>query len=402
MPLLTSSKAVAASAARNTHIAVVGAGAFGGWTALHLLRMGAQVTLLDAWGPGNSRSSSGGETRVIRGLYGPDRVYMQWVARAFELWRQNQELWETPLYQRTGKLWMFVQDDTYARESLPLARELGLRIDRLERSDAERRFPQISFEGVRTLYFEHEAGYLKARQACQTVCERFEREGGKFLQVAARPDSIRSKSLPRLDLADGGHLSADQYVFACGPWLGGLFAEVIGRSIRPTRQEVYYFGAPSGDRSFDAEKLPVWADFDERMFYGFPDVDQRGVKIADDTRGSDFDPTDGDRSPSPEGIERARQFLARRFPRLQSAPLLESRVCQYENSPDGHLIVDRHPEAENVWLVGGGSGHGFKLSPALGEHVAQCVLDSAKPEPKFSLDRLAGLETRSTQFGRNE
>jgi glycine/D-amino acid oxidase-like deaminating enzyme len=177
---------------------------------------------------------------------------------------------------------------------------------------------------------------------------------------------------------------------------------VIGKSIRPTRQEVYYFGAPAGDRSFEPDTLPVWADFDERMFYGFPSIDQRGVTIADDTRGPDFDPTGGDRSPSLDNVDRARAFLARRFPNLASAPLLEARVCQYENSPDGHLIVDRHPEAKNVWLVGGGSGHGFKLGPALGEHVAQCVLDEAKPETTFSINRLGRLKTRATQFGNKE
>jgi len=300
-------------------------------------------------------------------------------------------------------LWMFVtDDDAYARESLPMAKELGLKVDRLERREAEKRFPQIRFEGVQKLYFEHEAGYLKARHACQTVCDQFQLEGGRFLRMAAKPGSIRSESLDELKLADGDPLSADQYVFACGPWLGRLFPGVIGTSIRPTRQEVYYFGTPPGDSSFEVGNLPVWLNFAKRLQYGFPSVDERGFKIADDTRGADLDPTDGDRSPSSEGIARARAFLAHRFPRLASAPLVETRVCQYENSPDDHLIVDRHPEANNVWLVGGGSGHGFKLSPALGEHVAQCVLDGEKLKPMFSIGRLAKLNDSSTQFGRDK
>jgi glycine/D-amino acid oxidase-like deaminating enzyme len=401
-PLWASAGALAAAAARGTHVAVVGAGAFGGWTALHLLRMGAQVTLLDAWGPGNSRASSGGETRVIRSLYGPDRIYAQWVVRSLELWRENQQRWNTSLYHRAGLLWMCVKDDAYVRESLPIARNLGLQIDQLERSEAEKRFPQINFEGVRSIYFEHEAGYLKARHACQTVCEQFQQEGGKYLRAEAAPGAIRSETLERLALADGGHVAADQYVFACGPWLGRVFPEAIGSSIRATRQEVYYFGAPSGDAWFEPGKLPVWIDFDERLFYGFPSIDERGVKIADDTRGAAFDPSGGDRTPTEEGVEQARRFLARRFPRLRPAPLIEARVCQYENSPDGHLIVDRHPEAKNVWFAGGGSGHGFKLSPALGEHVARCVLGSAKPEPMFSIARLAKLQGQSTQFGDKE
>src|SRR3954471_17951837 len=88
------------------HVAVIGAGAFGGWTALHLLRRGARVTLLDAWGPGNARASSGGETRVIRATYGPDRIYVQMVARSLQLWRENETRWRKPLYHRTGVLWM--------------------------------------------------------------------------------------------------------------------------------------------------------------------------------------------------------------------------------------------------------------------------------------------------------
>ena len=365
-----------------------------------MVRMGARVTLLDAWGPGNSRSSSGGETRGIRGLYGPDRIYVQWVARAFALWRENQQRWNTELYRRTGLLWMFPGDDEYARASLPLAEEFGLRVDRLELDEVERRFPQINFDGVRTLYFEHEAGYLRARQACRVVCEQFQHEGGTFLEAAVKAGPMRREAMERIELSDGGHLSADCYVFACGPWLGELFPGSIGDSIRPTRQEVHFFGTPPGDPSFEPGRFPIWVDYGERLFYGFPNIGRRGIKIADDTRGEMFDATDGDRRPSPEGIERAREYLARRFPRLRSAPLVEARVCQYENSPDGHLIVDRHPQAGNVWLVGGGSGHGFKLGPALGEHVAACILGNARPEPMFSIARLGDSGVRSTQFRR--
>ena len=388
------------TSAGKTHIAVVGAGAFGGWTALHLLRMGARVTLLDAWGAGNSRSSSGGESRGIRGLYGPDRIYVQWVARAFALWREHQQRWNTELYRRTGLLWMFPRDDDYATASLPLAEEFGLRVDRLDPREAEGRFPQINFDGVRTLYFEHEAGYLHARHACRVVREQVQRERGTFLEVEAKPGPIRREAMERIELSDGGHLSADRYVFACGPWLGDLFPDWIGESVRPTRQEVHFFGTPPGDPSFEPGRFPIWVDYGERLFYGFPNIGRRGIKIADDTRGEMFDPTAGDRRPSAEGIERAREFLGRRFPRLRSAPLVESRVCQYANTPDGHLIIDRHPEAGNVWFVGGGSGHGFKLGPALGEHVAQCVLGRVEPEPMFSMARLAEAGTRRTQFGR--
>jgi glycine/D-amino acid oxidase-like deaminating enzyme len=207
--------------------------------------------------------------------------------------------------------------------------------------------------------------------------------------------------MPAVQLDDGTRLEADAFVFACGPWLGRLFPGVIGQRVLPTRQEVFYFGPPPGSRRYEPGSLPVWIDFGERIFYGIPDVHGRGFKIADDSRGETFDPTAGDRTPSADGIARARRLLAERFPELAQAPLVGAEVCQYENSPDGHLIIDRHPEAKNVWLVGGGSGHGFKLSPSVGEMVADGIL-AGKPTPKlFHLERLHEGK-RSTQFERKE
>ena len=296
---------------------------------------------------------------------------------------------------------MFGGDDAYARQSLPLANEAWAARGQLALDDAQRRFPQVSFEGVRSVYFERETGYLLARQACRTVCEQMEREGGRFVRAAAEPGAIVSGAAGPVRLPDGSVLAADRYVFACGPWLGRLFPDLLGAAIRPTRQEAYFFGAPAGDSSFEPDRFPIWMDFGERRFYGFPNIDERGVKSHDDVR-SGLRSTDGDRAPSLDGAERARAFLARRFPKLRDAPLIEARVCQYENSPDGHLILDRHPEAANVWIAGGGSGHGFKMSPALGEHMAGCVLGTAEPEPKFSIRRLAALNGRSTQFGHGD
>jgi glycine/D-amino acid oxidase-like deaminating enzyme len=374
----------------NPHVAVVGAGAFGGWTAYHLLRSGARVTLVDAWGPGNSRASSGGESRVIRAIYGSDRIYVDLVARAYQLWREAEERFETRLYFKTGGLWLFETDDSHARVSLPLLKEQGLAMKPYALDEAKRLYPLVDFDSVRHVYFEEDAGYLLARRACQRVVEGFVAEGGSYLQKAAAvPAGISGGSLRRLSLSDGSSLEADLYLFACGPWLSRILPDAIGDRVRPTRQEVFFFGPPRDDAAAFA-RLPVWIDFPEeggRLFYGIPGAESRGFKIADDTRGEAFDPTGGDRTPSREGVLHAREFLARRFPRLKDAPLVESRVCQYEQSPDGHYLFDRHPEAENVWIVGGGSGHGFKMGPALGEHAAARILGKAAIEPFFSLSR---------------
>ncbi len=375
--------------AESRRIAVVGAGAFGGWAALWLRRAGARVTLLDAWGPGNSRASSGGETRAIRAIYGGGRLYTTWVARALELWREADASWGTRLYRRVGALWLCGDDDSYVRAALPQLAELGLAVETLDPAEARVRYPQISFEGIKSVHVEEEAGTLFARQACQAVARRFSEEGGDCMTLEARPGKIHSGSLQSVELSDGSRLEADAFVFACGPWLPELFPQILGNSLRISRQEVHYFGTPPGTTFSEAE-LPIWIDM-ELGYYGLPASEHRGFKVADDQRGPPFDPTSGDRHPTSEGIEAARAFVARRFPGLRDAPLLEARVCQYTNTADSHLVVDTHPEAENVWLVGGGSGHGFKLGPVLGELVAQHVLEGSRPDPQLAIERLAGL-----------
>jgi glycine/D-amino acid oxidase-like deaminating enzyme len=371
------------------HIAVIGAGAFGGWTALHLLRRGAHVTLLDSWGPGNARSSSGGETRIIRGTYGPSQPYTKMAARALPIWTEHEIRWRRQLLHRTGVLWMATtSDDQFERSSLPRLREAGIAYEELSGREVGNRWPQINVEDVRWAIHEPEGGFLMARIACQAVLESFVAEGGEYKQVAVLPHDLETGLRDGLRLSDGSRLSADQYVFACGPWLGKLFPETIGDRIRPTKQDVFFFGTPAGDDRFSETKLPVWADHRDRFIYGIPAADGRGFKFADDTRGPEFDPTSGERTADQEGLKRARDYVAFRFPAMKDAPLIETRVCQYENSPDHHLIIDRHPAANNLWLVGGGSGHGFKHGPAVGEMLAEWVMGHQPPDPTFQLARL--------------
>ncbi|MGH9399877.1 MAG: FAD-dependent oxidoreductase, partial [Thermoanaerobaculia bacterium] len=369
---------------KRLHVAVVGAGAFGGHAALSLRRAGARVTLVDAWGPGNSRASSGGETRVIRAVYGPDRIYVEMAARSFELWRENEARWKRRLYTRTGALWMLSDEGAYVKQSIPHLKALGFLYEELSTEEAAKRWPQIRFEGVKWAFFEKEAGYLLARRACEAVLEGFVAEGGEYRQAAARPGPLSSGEMRGLRVSEGGDLTADAYVFACGPWLNELFPEIGADFVQPTRQEVFYFGTPEGDSRFSEEKLPVWVDA-PRFFYGIPGNERRGFKIADDARGGPIDPTSAERVISAEALKRARDWIAFRFPALASAPLVESRVCQYENSPDHHFLLDRHPAASNLWIVGGGSGHGFKHGPAMGERVAKTVLGQQPVDPFFGL-----------------
>ncbi|MEP6995233.1 MAG: FAD-dependent oxidoreductase, partial [Acidobacteriota bacterium] len=296
-------------------VVVVGAGAFGGWTALHLLRRGAHVTLIDAWGPGNSRASSGGETRVIRGVYGQDRIYTAMARRAFELWRENETRWKKTLYTRTGALWMAADSGEFVRSSIPLLREFGFAYEELAIADARRRYPQVDFTGIQWALLEKEAGYLLARRSCADVLEGFLAEGGTYRETMASPGEFGGGRLAGVALSDGTRMTADVYVFACGPWLPKLFPDVIGDRVQPTRQEVFYFGTPGGDTRFSEREMPIWVET-PRFFYGIPGNERRGFKIADDARGAAFDPTSGDRTPSPEAIRAAREYISRRFPAL--------------------------------------------------------------------------------------
>jgi sarcosine oxidase len=384
------------------HIAVIGAGAFGGWTALHLLEAGAKVTLLDAWGPGNSRSSSGGETRVMRGTYGPDQPYTEMAARALSLWRKYERKWKRRFLHRSGVLWMATgRDDAFERGSVKMLRAAKIKFQELSFSHMRKRWPQINFEGVEWGIFEPECGYLEARGSCHAVLEAFIAAGGKHRQAAVQGGELESGSLPGLQLSDGSKIKADTYAFACGPWLGALFPETVGNLIRATKQDVFFFGPPAGDNRFSHESMPVWADHRGKFRYGIPGSDRRGFKIADDTRGPDFDPTQGDRVVSAETLREIREYVAFRFPALKNAPLVETRVCQYEQTPDSHFLLDRHPRNENVWLLGGGSGHGFKHGPALGEMMSRLILRDGTPEPTWRLDRFnqksgAGVRDKAT------
>jgi len=286
-------------------------------------------------------------------------------------------------------LWLVEDDDAYERAALAVLAAAAVPFEELTGAETARRYPQIQCERVRWALYEPHGGYLSARLACAAVLDAVRAEGGDYRQLAVAPATLAGGELPGLRLSDGTTLRGDQYVFACGPWLGTLFPDVIGDRIRATRQEVYFFGTPPGDQRFTEAALPVWADHGAHFFYGIPGNAGRGFKVADDTRGPPFEPTGDDRLPTPATLAAARDYLGFRFPALAGAPLLEARVCQYENSPDEHFVIDRHPHAANAWLVGGGSGHGFKHGPAVGELVARLVLHHAAPDPEFRLARFA-------------
>jgi len=369
------------------HVVVVGAGAFGGWTALYLQRGGARVTLLDAWGPGNSRASSGGETRVMRGAYGPNQPYTKLAARSLGIWKEHESKWSQKFFHSIGVLWMVEGEGEFERGSLPVLNDVGIPFEELGISDLTRRWKQINFEKVEWAIWEPQSGYLLARTSTQAVVDHFVAEGGEYRQSAIAPQELENSDWKDLLLSDGSKLAADRYVFACGPWLGKLFPRTVGPHFISTKQDVFFFGTPAGDDRYDEGVLPVWADHSDHFMYGIPGNQNRGFKLADDTRGPQFDPTSGERLVDNDRLTAARRYLAYRFPGMKNAPLLETRVCQYENTSDHNFIVDRLPRNANVWIVGGGSGHGFKHGPGVGEMVSRLVLKEETAEAVYQLAR---------------
>jgi glycine/D-amino acid oxidase-like deaminating enzyme len=371
---------------RGASICVVGAGAFGGWTALYLQRKGFNVTLIDAWGAGNSRSSSGDETRVIRSTYGASEFYFNLNVRALSLWKENEAQFRRQVFHNTGVLWLCYEEKTpLVDDSIPFSKSTRMEYEYLTNATLRNRFPLINCNDLHHAYFDPYGGYLKAREACIEVRDRFLLEGGTYLQQHARPGKPESGTMKEVTLTNGLRVHADAFVFACGSWLPFMFPEVLTNHITCTKQEVYYFGVPASvAEQFD--HMPCWIDIDgTNFYYGIAGNTGRGFKIGVDLRGEPFDPTNGDRCMTTTVFEKAKIFLAHRFPSLMHAPLLESRVCPYENSPSGNFIFDLHPQAENVFFLGGGSGHGFKHGPALGELVADVMSGDKQPPSLFRL-----------------
>jgi glycine/D-amino acid oxidase-like deaminating enzyme len=328
----------------------------------------------------------------MRCAYGTDQIYTELAARALMLWDKYQRKWKRQFLHRSGVLWMASgRDNSFERGSVQMLRASTIKFQELSCARMKKLWPQINFDGIEWGIFESESGYLDARASCRAVVDAFIAAGGKYRQAAVLSEGLETAPLRGIALSDGSRLKADIYIFACGPWLGKLFPATIGNLVQPTKQDIFFFGTPAGDDRFSDGQMPVWGDHRGCFRYGIPGAlageARRGFKIADDTRGPAFDPTNGERVVSQETLKNIREYVAFRFPALKDAPLLETRVCQYEQTPDGHFIVDRHPQMENVWLLGGGSGHGFKHGPALGEMMAKLTLKEHAGDAMFRLER---------------
>ncbi|MDT7603226.1 MAG: hypothetical protein QOF61_1223, partial [Acidobacteriota bacterium] len=294
---------------RNYDVAVVGAGVFGAWTAHALQDAGLKVLLVDAYGAAHARSSSGGESRVIRAGYGADEIYTRWALRSLPLWRDLFERASHPeLFQPTGVLWLAREGDTLVAQTFATLQKFPARVEQLARDELERRYTQFDFGKVAWAMLEHESGALLARRAVQEAVREATARGVEYMLASAAAPSGKGRA-GVVKTSDGEALSAAHFVFACGAWLPKLFPDVLGERIPPTRQEVFYFRAPAGDPRFRPPAMPVWVDFGAEV-YGIPDLESRGVKLALDRHGASFDPDAGARVTSVETLAEVRRYVA--------------------------------------------------------------------------------------------
>lgn len=361
-------------------IAVVGAGAFGAWTALHLQQSGAQVTLIDQYGPANSRATSGGETRGVRTGYGgrsTGLLWTTWAKESIEKWRAWDEQWQDMLLPRV----FFTTSDLIMRDEwtdfMEATRnnwdELGVRYEVIDADEIRRRWPVIDVTDITVALWEQDAGVVRARRAIESVAQVFQHEGGDVAIARAAMGPNTGRHLDALQLEPAEALSAGTYVFALGPWYPKAFPELMGDKVRIPIGHVVYLRTPPGDNSYSYPNLPS---------YNFPGVtgwpalgpDNRGFRVRTGGHGGENDPDTSRRWLEPEEFDRPRAFVARRFPGLVDAPISETRACHYEISASGNFFFDHHPDFDNVWFAGGGSAEGFKFGPKIGDYMAGRVL----------------------------
>jgi sarcosine oxidase len=348
---------------------VVGGGIFGSALADRLVREGWAVTLVDAFEPGDPRSESGGETRMLRYSHGPDRFYTDLAYKSLSLWR---ELGAGVLVE-AGAVWLAHRDGDWESQSEATLRAAAIPVERLTPEETQRLFPSLRVDDVAFGLLETEGGVLRAGDGVRALVARARAGGLRVMRSLATPAGA-SASLP-----DGRRLEADHVVWACGAWLARLFPELA--PLRITRQDVCLFDVPA---EWATPAVPGWLDFDS-SFYGHGLIEPHGMKVSNDREGLELDPEVRPERASEESIRRSSEYLAERFPALAGATIRSAPVCHYSLTADGGFLFARHPQHERVWLLGGGSGHGYKHGPAIAEHVAAVLSGTAEPEPRFGL-----------------
>jgi monomeric sarcosine oxidase len=357
-------------------IVIIGGGVMGAAAACEVARDGATVALIDQATLPNPRAASIDHSRVFRFTY-PDPLYARMAVDALELWRRLEADTGTPLLTQTGLLMTGHTEPSFETGSLEVLQSLGLEVARLTGYEAARRFPQFNSDAFPYAVFDPSGAILHAERIMNALILLARRRGVEIME-ADRVVSIDrgKKSSVMLTTASGSAIECGRAMVASGPWTLKLVPDLAG-VLNTTRQETIYFeprpGTSAPTSNFDVGSFPIFIDMDSG-YYGFPVHHSGTMKIANHKKGEAVDPDLRNDTVDRYSIGDCRAFFAQFIPELTSARRIETRVCIYNNTPDDDFIIDWYPGIENVLLVTGFSGHGFKFGSLVGRISAELLL----------------------------
>lgn len=359
-------------------VIVVGAGAVGGAALENLARRGARVLGLDRFAPPHDRGSSHGQTRIIRQAYFEHPNYTPLLLKVYGLWRDLENRSGRKLYHETGLLQLGPADGVVVPGVLRSAAEHGLHVEQLSAAQIERRWPAYRVTADMVGVLEPTAGYLLVETCVQTQLDEAQKSGA---EVRTGVEVIGWDPGPPVRVqTSAGVFVADRLIVAAGAWAGPLLAD-LGLHLQVRRKSLFWH-ATDPQHATAHDQAPCFLyELPHGVFYGFPRVDDRGVKVAEHTGGEPVaNPLEVNRGVEPSEAERVAEFVADYLPYV-THQRTDHSVCLYTMSPDENFVVDRHPAHPHVAFAAGLSGHGFKFAPVLGQALADLALDGATPLP---------------------
>lgn len=353
-------------------IAVVGLGAMGSAIAHQLAERNATVVGFDAHEPPHTLGSSHGHGRIIREAFFEGGAYVPLVRRAYELWAALEARAGTPLFHPSGGLFFGPEEGQLVAGILEAARRFDVAHEQLTPSEAAQRFPALRVPEHHVAVHEPRAGVLDPEASVRAQLEAA-RAAGALLHTHTAVTGWRAHDAGVTVTTAGDEIEADALVLAAGPWLASLVAD-LALPLIVERYVQAHFAPPGDGAAHRAGAMPVFGVEHEpdKLFYGLPDTGH-GVKVGLHQGGPTVTPDEVDREVSGTDLEPLAALTAHFVPGI-GAPT-DASVCLYTSTPDRQFLVDRHPEHEDVFLVSPCSGHGFKFAPAIGEAVAELVLE---------------------------
>jgi len=354
-------------------VAIVGLGAMGSAAACHFARRGASVIGFDRFAPPHTLGSSHGETRIIREAYFEDPRYVPLVQRAYELWRELERESGATLMRETGGLMIGREDGVLVRGARASAETHRLPFERLDAGEIRRRFPALRPTDDMVAIWEPRAGVLFP-EACVVAHLALAAKAGADLHPDEPVESWRREGEGFELATKHGVYRTERVVLAANAWLERLLPDVpLGLAV--ARQPLFWFEPRAHAESFAPERLPIylWEPEPDRFFYGFPAFHGQ-IKVATHGEGAVVDPDTVDREVRASEVDALRQRLETYMPDA-AGRFARAAVCMYANTPDGHFVIDRHPEHERMLILSACSGHGFKFSSVIGELAADLLLE---------------------------